>query len=127
MNTTDEPTHNVTLSVEELAILKENYVVFCNRIAEAKNHIAKMNVALEQGDSEPVLELWKPLKIELSQLNTMALQLNKGDYGLLAREQLESLLSACEAMQETVLNTDPASDADSRQKAQDAYTPNKPS
>ncbi len=124
MNTTDETHPAVTLTVEELAILKENYVVFCNRIAEAKNHLQKMHTALEQGESDPVLELWKPLKIELSQLNTMALQLNKGDYGKMAREQLQTLLAACEAMQQTLVATDPASDADSRQKAQDAYTPN---
>lgn len=112
----------VTLTAEELATLKENYVTFCNRVSEAKGQLKKMDAAMQQGDIDPVLELWKPLKDELAVLNTMALQLNKGDYGVLAREQLESLLGECEAIYQTVLQIDTSSDADKRQQAQQAYT-----
>ena len=112
----------VTLSAEELAKLKENYVIFCNRIAAAKDQLNQMDAALKQGETEPVMELWHPLKSELEVLNTMALQLNKGDYGPLVREQLESLFDACETIYQAVLDAETA-DAETRQKAQAAYRP----
>lgn len=123
--TNTENTSAVTLGAEELAKLKENYVTFCNRIAEAKNQIGLMDVALQQGDPDPVLKLWKPLKDELEVLNTMALQLNKGDYGLLAREQLESLLEACNVLYQKVLDIDTDSDTERRQQAHNAYSASK--
>ncbi|NQY82515.1 MAG: hypothetical protein HRT36_05735 [Alphaproteobacteria bacterium] len=110
------------LAPEERA-KREGYVEFCGRIVNAKTVLSSMEKSLHVGKTDEVLDAWQPLKVELDHLNTMALQLNKGGFGPMVREQLQSLLDECKDIHQKVTDYDesPDSAVTRAQKTQKAY------